>query len=55
MIKSLSSKTVAFDVAWVPCPEMARRVLGLPQRTSDEEAVQQVRLFPIYVAYLVPG
>ncbi len=42
MIKQLWKRTCAFDAEWVPCPDTARRLLGLPSWTPDKEAMEAV-------------
>jgi 3'-5' exonuclease len=42
VIKTFSSRTCAFDAEWVPCPDTARRLLDLPNTTSDREAFEAI-------------
>jgi len=42
MIRTLQTKTCAFDCEWVPCAVTARRLLGLPAGTDDRTAMEAV-------------
>jgi predicted PolB exonuclease-like 3'-5' exonuclease len=42
MIRTLHTKTCAFDCEWVPCAATARRLLGLPADTDERTALEAV-------------
>lgn len=42
MLRTFADRTCAFDVEWAPCPDTARRLLGLDPETTDAEAVEAV-------------